>query len=160
MSESITTLLLLKEIFKRQDFVQYIIKFYITLLHKMEYDQLFFKCSCQKMTRLVKNGEAVYHWNRLSIEYPPGMLSFFKGKDIDSFGSFMQQLSKETMRYFRPDFHFITKCEYCEKIWFNDYYDQGIDYMAPQTPIMILCKCGKFGAKFPCGGKKCTIVKC
>ena len=162
MSESIVPLLLLKEIFKCHDLVQYIIQFYIAILPPMKHKQLFFKCSCQKMTRIVKNCVAMYQGTELSVQFPLGKLSFFKEIDIDYFGSFMKQLSSENMEYFDSEY-FKTKCEYCEKIWFDDsHYEDSesdsSDYIDSQ--IMILCKCGKFGEKFPCGGEKCTIVKC
>ena len=168
MDDSIQILLLLKELIKLiklQDIVQYIMKIYIFIIPPGALaGELFFKCSCQRMTRMIDYSESnplVYKalaTNKM-IFLPEEEISFYDHANMDLFYHPMRKISKEEKLVHDQYQNNYYKCEYCDAIWVSGMWDSP-DAIGLKSEVMILCECGEFSKNVLCGGANCILKKC
>lgn len=114
-------LFFLKEILNHRDLVKFIMNIYIYFPQKAVAGELFFKCSCQQMTRIVDAYTAVSMLPTDEvIEYPGGKFSFYKERHVESPHYYPIPLKEVAKGDPRLDTCWITNCEYCDAFWIDD----------------------------------------
>lgn len=164
MDDPIQFFFLVKNLVELQDIIQFIMKIYIFILpREARPGDLLFKCSCQRMSRIIdypKSNPLLYEslFSNKVIYVPKEEIAFKSSQSMLVHP--MVQISKKEVNVldnkYKTD---CCKCEYCNAKWLRSRYVY-YDNIRLKSAVMILCVCGEFGKRYPCGNKRCIPNKC